>query len=81
RDRRMVKRLIENHVHYTKSSRGEELLDQWDDLAHRFVKVMPDAYAAVVQDRLAEGEDIRIDPPTPAPGITPTSSGPTGGDD
>ncbi|AWB26771.1 glutamate synthase large subunit [Halococcoides cellulosivorans] len=81
RDRRMVKRLIENHVQYTKSDRGQEILDQWDDLAHRFVKVMPDAYASVIQDRLAEGEDIRIDPPVPSPGITPTTDQPTGGDD
>ncbi|MFB6162540.1 MAG: glutamate synthase large subunit, partial [Halococcoides sp.] len=81
RDRRMVKRLIENHVQYTKSARGEEILDRWDEVVHRFVKVMPDAYASVIQDRLAEGEDIRLDPPEPSPGITPTTSRSTGGDD
>ena len=77
RDRQMVKRMIENHVRYTDSERGEEILDNWSAYVDQFVKVMPDAYADVVQQRLADGEDIRLSPP-PQP---ETPAAPTEGDD
>jgi glutamate synthase (NADPH/NADH) large chain len=55
--------MVENHARYTGSERARELLDDWAASVDQFVKVMPDAYAAVVEDRLAEGEDIRVSPP------------------
>jgi glutamate synthase (NADPH/NADH) large chain len=63
RDRRLLRRMVENHHHYTGSARAADLLDDWDAAVERFVKVMPDAYAAVVEERLAAGEDVRCDPP------------------
>jgi glutamate synthase (NADPH/NADH) large chain len=63
RDRQLVRRMVENHARYTGSERARELLDDWAASVDQFVKVMPDAYAAVVEDRLAEGEDIRVSPP------------------
>jgi glutamate synthase (NADPH/NADH) large chain len=67
--------MIENHVRYTDSERGQEILDNWEAYVDQFVKVMPDAYAAVVEDHLEDGEDIRVSPPEPAtPAAAPTES-------
>jgi len=65
RDRRMVRRLVENHYHYTDSERAREVLDDWDDAVDAFVKVMPDAFARAVEEQLAEGRDPRADVPEP----------------
>ncbi|MFW5974067.1 MAG: glutamate synthase-related protein, partial [Natrialbaceae archaeon] len=77
RDRQLIRRMVENHARYTDSDRAAVILDNWETYVEQFVKVMPDAYAAVVEERLAEGEDIRASPP-PQP-TTPTF--PTEGDD
>ncbi len=79
RDRELVRRLIENHVAYTESERGAEILEMWDEAVEQFVKVMPDAYAAVVEEHLAQGEDIRVSPPNPP--ASPDSTGQVIGDD
>jgi glutamate synthase (ferredoxin) len=39
-----LKQLIEKHVLYTNSSRGTELLNNWDASLNDFVKVMPTEY-------------------------------------
>jgi glutamate synthase (ferredoxin) len=39
-----VKGRIEKHVAYTKSERGQWVLDNWDDLLPKFVKVLPRDY-------------------------------------
>ncbi len=39
-----LRRLVENHLHYTGSRRAQTILDSWHDLAPRFVKVMPRDY-------------------------------------
>lgn len=64
RDERMLRRLIENHAAYTDSERATEVLDDWEEYADRFVKVMPDAYHEVITDRGAT--DVRDSPPAPA---------------
>ena len=64
RDERMLRRLVENHVAYTDSDRGQYVLDNWDEELKRFVKVMPEAYADVIDER--EGADVRTRPPTAA---------------
>jgi glutamate synthase (ferredoxin) len=43
-----VRRLIENHVRLTRSPRGREVLDRWDELAPKFIKVLPNDYARVL---------------------------------
>ncbi|MFB6207139.1 MAG: glutamate synthase-related protein, partial [Haloglomus sp.] len=60
RDRRMMRRLIENHVAHTDSDRAEYVLEHWEEELEKFVKVMPEAYSRA----LSEGaEDVREDLP------------------
>ncbi len=53
-DESLLKRLIENHLHYTNSSRARTILDQWDQYRPRFVKVMPMEYRRALQEMAAE---------------------------
>jgi glutamate synthase (ferredoxin) len=39
-----VKKLITQHLNYTKSTRAKQLLDQWDLTVPKFVKIMPKDY-------------------------------------
>jgi glutamate synthase (ferredoxin) len=43
-----VKGMIQRHVDYTKSRRGRKIIDRWDEMAPRFVKVMPRDYKRVL---------------------------------
>ncbi len=61
KDRAMLRRLIENHVEHTDSERGEYILDNWEEELGTFVKVMPDAYAEIIDER--EEADVRTDLP------------------
>lgn len=54
RDRYMVKRLMENHYLYTKSAKAKWILDNWQEEVQKFVKVISEAYAALVE-RLLPG--------------------------
>jgi glutamate synthase (NADPH/NADH) large chain len=63
RDRTMLRRLVENHVAYTGSDRGQSVLDNWETEVERVVKVMPDAYAGVLEEG---ADDVREElPPRP----------------
>ena len=64
KDREMLRRLVENHVAYTGSNRGEYVLDNWEEEVAHVVKVMPDAYAEVIAER--ESADVRTQPPAHA---------------
>ena len=66
RDRRLVKRLLENHYFYTDSARAQWILDHWQSATQQFVKVMPNAYAEVVERAMRQGRDIRLTPPPQA---------------
>ncbi|WP_247008050.1 glutamate synthase large subunit [Halorientalis litorea] len=70
RDRRMLRRLVENHVAYTGSDRGQYVLDNWEDELENFVKVLPDAYADIIAED--DEADVRTEPPAAA---TPTAGG------
>ncbi|WP_121821847.1 glutamate synthase large subunit [Halostella salina] len=63
-DRRMLRRLVENHVAYTDSERGAEILDNWEAYVEQFAVVMPDAYHRVITEEGAE--DVRESPPEAA---------------
>jgi glutamate synthase (ferredoxin) len=39
-----VRALVEKHVSYTRSARGRHILDNWDAMAPKFVKVLPNDY-------------------------------------
>jgi glutamate synthase (NADPH/NADH) large chain len=64
KDRRMLRRLLENHAGYTGSERAEMLLSEWDERVHEFVRVLPDAYAEIIAER--ESDDVRTELPEPA---------------
>ncbi|WP_435127695.1 glutamate synthase large subunit [Halobaculum sp. D14] len=61
RDEAMLRRLVENHYARTGSDRAAELLDDWEDALSAFVRVMPDAYADVLEE--GRGDDVREDLP------------------
>ncbi len=58
-----VRRMIERHVHYTKSGRGQKILSNWEAYLPKFVKVMPKDYKRMlsaiktVSARGLSGED------------------------
>jgi glutamate synthase domain-containing protein 3 len=66
RDIELVKRMLANHVIYTNSSKAKRVLDRWEEYIPKFLKVIPGAYAEVVERHLAQGKDVRIAPPAPA---------------
>jgi glutamate synthase domain-containing protein 2/glutamate synthase domain-containing protein 3 len=66
RDCELVKRMVENHVAYTNSSKAKRILESWNESTARFVKVIPGAYADVLARQLASGKDVRLTPPPPA---------------
>ncbi len=43
-DQERVYELVRRHVEYTASPRGQYVLDNWDSLVAKFVKVMPTDY-------------------------------------
>ncbi|MCX7097588.1 MAG: glutamate synthase large subunit [Methylococcales bacterium] len=53
-DAQRLKRLVENHKHYTGSRRATEILANWQDYLPRFVKVMPVDYRAALKQIQAE---------------------------
>ncbi|MEM7345301.1 MAG: glutamate synthase large subunit, partial [Chloroflexota bacterium] len=60
-----VKQMVEQHVHYTQSSVGQHILDDWANSVTQFVKVMPndykrmlDAFARVAEQGLSGDEAI-----------------------
>ena len=58
-----VKSMIERHVEYTGSARGQGMLDDWERHVGKFVKIMPQDYERVVnalaraEQRGLEGDD------------------------
>jgi glutamate synthase domain-containing protein 3 len=66
RDIELVKRMLANHVIYTNSSKAKRILENWKEYLPRIRKVIPAAYAEVVERQLAQGKDVRVAPPAPA---------------
>jgi glutamate synthase (NADPH/NADH) large chain len=64
KDEAMLRRLVENHAAYTGSDRAKWMLDDWESVSEDFVRVMPDAYAEVIEERARA--DVRDQlPPRP----------------
>ncbi|MFA9416989.1 glutamate synthase large subunit [Natrinema sp. HArc-T2] len=61
KDEQMLRRLVENHVAYTGSERGQQLLDEWERTLEAFVKVMPEAYAEAISEQ--GSDDVRNELP------------------
>ncbi|GBF26508.1 ferredoxin-dependent glutamate synthase 1 [bacterium MnTg02] len=49
-DSERLYQLIENHLHYTGSTRARHILDNWDSYLPKFVKVMPVEYRRALQE-------------------------------
>jgi glutamate synthase (NADPH/NADH) large chain/glutamate synthase (ferredoxin) len=52
-DRELLRGLIERHARYTGSTRARVVLDSFDALLPKFVKVIPTEYKQVMEERLA----------------------------
>lgn len=52
----ILKRLITQHLHYTNSSRARHILDHWNEMLPRFVKVMPQEYRRALKEMAAQNE-------------------------
>ncbi|WP_265108709.1 glutamate synthase large subunit [Halosolutus halophilus] len=61
KDEAMLRRLVENHVAYTGSDRGELILENWDRAVDAFVKVMPEAYHRAITEQ--GSDDVRNELP------------------
>ena len=50
-DRAALRRMIQDHLRYTGSATARRVIDNWDQMLPRFVKVMPIAYKRVLRER------------------------------
>jgi glutamate synthase (NADPH/NADH) large chain/glutamate synthase (ferredoxin) len=50
-DLELVKRLIADHVKFTASPRGKQILESWNQAAKKFVKVFPHEYRRILAAR------------------------------
>jgi glutamate synthase domain-containing protein 2/glutamate synthase domain-containing protein 1/glutamate synthase domain-containing protein 3 len=57
-DLELVNGLIAKHVQYTGSALGNRVLERWEALRHKFVKVMPVDYKRVLLQRKGERREI-----------------------
>jgi len=75
RDIALTRRLLENHAAYTCSPLARALLEDWHRTWRAVVKVVPQAYAAVIARALSQGRDIRMPLPPAAAGrgLEPTA--------
>jgi glutamate synthase domain-containing protein 3 len=46
-----LRRLIERHLHWTGSTVAKRVLENWEEMLPRFVKVMPKDLKRVLQER------------------------------
>ena len=53
-DAERLRQLIQNHAHYTASTRAQHILDNWDEYLPKFVKVMPVEYRRALQEMQVE---------------------------
>jgi glutamate synthase domain-containing protein 3 len=63
----LVHDLVENHVRFTGSALGRRLLDNWEMMVARFVKVMPTEYKRVLQQRRAQRRSQQTSDPRAIP--------------
>ncbi|WP_436345362.1 glutamate synthase large subunit [Natronorubrum sp. FCH18a] len=80
KDEEMLRRLVENHVAYTGSERGELLLENWERALDAFVKVMPEAYYEAITEQ--GSDDVRSElPGTPEAAVEAESANFAASDD
>jgi glutamate synthase domain-containing protein 3 len=57
-DVQRIRDLVTRHVHFTKSPKGQRVLDQWDTLIQKFVKIMPIDYKRILMSTQQEKREI-----------------------
>ena len=50
-DEEQLKRLLQDHNRWTGSKRARELLDNWNEARHKFIKVFPSEYKRALSER------------------------------
>jgi glutamate synthase (NADPH) large chain len=63
----LVRRLVEDHMRYTQSALAKRILDNWEIVLPRFVKVMPREYRRVLDARRAASTTAEL--PAVQPGL------------
>jgi len=53
-DQKILRTLIERHVHYTNSSRAKNILENWETYLPKFTRVMPVDYKRALAEMEAE---------------------------
>ena len=56
-DELRLRKLVENHLHFTGSERARHILDNWDDYLPKFVKVMPVDYRRALMEMQTRNKD------------------------
>ena len=59
-DRHKLKGLIEEHFQVTESVNAKRVLEDWDDMLPKFVKVMPRDYKRVLEERRRDSEAMQV---------------------
>ena len=57
-DLETLKFYIERHYNYTNSNVAKNILENWEETIHCFVKVMPSDYKNVLMSKKADAESI-----------------------
>jgi len=52
-----LRKLVENHMHFTDSDRARHILDNWDNYLPKFVKVMPVDYRRALLEMQERNKD------------------------
>lgn len=60
-DAQRLKGLVEKHLHYTASPQAKRILDNWDAMLPKFVKVMPVEYRRALQEMQAKNRAAEHD--------------------
>ena len=64
-----LKEMIENHITYTGSKLGSELLANWSVSITKFKKIFPRDYARVIRERAVDSSDVSGNTTGPKEGI------------
>ena len=59
-DQELLRRLIERHFEYTQSPKAEWVLENWEHMLPKFVKVFPHEYKRVLQERATAREKAQV---------------------
>jgi NAD(P)H-dependent glutamate synthase small subunit len=74
----LVRHMLTDHVRYTGSAHARRLLEDWPQSHARFVKVIPEAYAKLLERKRRAGAEVGTPAPPAAPAMPPSENHPDG---